>query len=254
MTRDFLMHSLLDQYEASMETARARFDRDNALSGILRPETDPILLELFLIHFNALGVQMTDPVEGWIRRAGERCEEFGLPELGKALKSHSKAEAGHQLMMVRDTRRLVDRWNRRHATKLDAEKLMATPATRGIQRYCRVHEDNIAGRTPYAQIAIEYEIEMLPLKYGSVFIKGCLERLGADIADCMEFVNEHVTLDIGHSKFNGEQLRTFIERKPESLPALIAAGTEALDAYAEFLGNCELLAGTRLKTLAAAEV
>lgn len=232
------MRNLFDQYETSMETARARFDRDNALSRILRPETDPILLELFLIHFNALGVQMTDPVEGWIWRAGQRCEECGLPELGKALKNHSKAEAGHQLMMVRDTRRLVDRWNRRRE-KLDAEELMSAPATPGIQRYCRVHEDNIAGQTPYAQIAIEYEIEMLPLKYGSVFIKGCLDRLGADIADCMEFVNEHVTLDIGHSKFNGEQLRRFIEGKPESLPALIAAGTEALDAYAEFLSDCE---------------
>jgi hypothetical protein len=247
------MQNLFDQYEASMEIARARFDRDNALSRILRPETDPILLELFLIHFNALGVQMTDPVEGWIRRAGERCEEFGLPDLGKALKSHSKAEAGHQLMMVRDTRRLVERWNRRRSTKLDADELISAPATPGIRRYCGVHEDNIAGKTPYAQIAIEYEIEMLPLKYGSMFIKGCLDRLGADIADCMEFVNEHVTLDIGHSKFNGEQLQRFIERKPESLAALIAAGTEALDAYAEFLGDCEETAARSRESLSPVE-
>ena len=236
------MSNLLEEYDTAVQPARSRFDEDNSLLRMLASDTDPVLLELFLIHFNALGVQMTDPVEGWIRRAGKRCAEFGLPELAKGLKNHSKAEAGHQLMMVRDTRRLVERWNRRRSPQLDADALIAAPPTPGIRRYCRVHEDNIAGDTPYAQIAIEYEIEMLPLKYGPAFITGCLERLGRDIGDCMEFVTEHVTLDVGHSKFNGEQLRKLIETKPNAVPALVAAGSEALDAYAEFLNDCELAA------------
>ena len=46
------------------------------LAVILSPTVDPTLLELFLVHFCAAGVHMTEPVEGWIRRAGERCVTY----------------------------------------------------------------------------------------------------------------------------------------------------------------------------------
>jgi hypothetical protein len=32
---------------------------------------------------------MTEPVEGWIRRAGHRCGELGLEHLAKALAAHA---------------------------------------------------------------------------------------------------------------------------------------------------------------------
>ncbi|MFY0539080.1 hypothetical protein [Nannocystis pusilla] len=52
---------------------------------------------------------MTAPVEGWIRRAGERCLAAGLNEIGNALVAHARHEAGHDAMMVDDTRSLAAR-------------------------------------------------------------------------------------------------------------------------------------------------
>ena len=37
--------------------------------------------------------------------------------------------------------------------------------TEFLRSYCKVYEENIPGDTSFAQIAIEYEIETLPLRY-----------------------------------------------------------------------------------------
>ena len=42
---------------------------------------------------------------------------------------------------------------------MDADELLRMTPSYGASRYCLVHEENIAGSTPFAQIAIEYEIE-----------------------------------------------------------------------------------------------
>jgi hypothetical protein len=55
-------------------------------------------------------------------------------------------------------------------------------------------------------------------------------------------VTEHIDLDIGHTKFNARELAKLIDRIPESLPALVAAGSAALGAYAQFLADCVELA------------
>jgi hypothetical protein len=185
---------------------------------------------------------MTEPVEGWIRRAADRCSALGLPELGEALTRHARAEAGHHLMMIADLRSLAGHWNLRHTPPVDADELLHLMPSYGARRYCRVHEENIVGKTPYAQIAIEYEIEQLPLRYGGLFLSRCIEIFGPDILHSLSFVTEHVDLDIGHTKFNARELAKLIDRIPESLPALVAAGSAALDAYAQFLADCVELA------------
>src|SRR5215472_16224338 len=78
-----------DRYERYLEPARVKFAGSKTLSSILAPGIDPVLLELFLIYCASLGVAMTEPVEDWIRKAGEGCEQFGLRELGRALRRHS---------------------------------------------------------------------------------------------------------------------------------------------------------------------
>jgi hypothetical protein len=76
-------------YEASMEPTRATFTESRTLSILQAPNVNPILLDLFLIYFTAVGVAMTELVENWMRRAGERCEQIGLRALGHALRLHS---------------------------------------------------------------------------------------------------------------------------------------------------------------------
>jgi hypothetical protein len=229
--------SSLERYNQLLIPARERFEASLGLNTI-RSNNDPRLLEAFLLYFSAVGAQMTEPVESWIRRAASRCAALGFADLAEALNRHAQAEAGHHLMMIADLRSLAAHWNTRHRPPVDADELLRTVPSYGASRYCMVHEENIAGETPYAQIAIEYEIEQLPLRYGGLFVTRCLEIFGPEILSSLRFVTEHIDLDIGHTHFNAQQLSKLIDLLPEGLPSLVAAGSAALDAYAQFLADC----------------
>jgi hypothetical protein len=231
----------LERYNQLLASARQRFETSPGLNT-LRSSNDPRLLEAFLLYFCAIGAQMTEPVESWIRRAASRCAALGLRGLAEALTRHAQAEAGHHLMMIADLRSLAGHWNSRHTPQVDADELLRQAPCYGASRYCLIHEENIAGTTPFAQIAIEYEIEQLPLHYGGLFVARCLEIFGPEILPSLSFVTEHIDLDIGHTQFNAQQLSKLIDLIPESLPSLVAAGGAALDAYAQFLTDCVELA------------
>ena len=62
------MPSTIERYNRHLAAVRERFDADPALNA-LRSNNDPQLLLLFLLYFCEIGAQMTQPVEGWIRRA-----------------------------------------------------------------------------------------------------------------------------------------------------------------------------------------
>jgi len=240
--------SSLEKYNQSLAAVRERFDANPALNA-LRSNSDPRMLELFLLHFCAIGAQMTQPVENWIRRAALRSAELGFEQLAKALSQHAKAESGHHLMMIADVHSLANHWNSRHSPPVDADELLRQTPSKGARSYCEVHERNIAGNTPYAQIAIEYEIEQLPLRYGNLFLARCLEVFGPEILPSLSFVSAHIDLDVGHTYFNERELAKLIDSTPEGLPALVAAGTAALDAYAEFLSDCVALAEHHYSTI-----
>ncbi len=228
----------IERYEEAIEPARSRFGSAPAVEKIMSSDVDPELMEAFCIFFCALGVGMTEPVEGWIRRAGERCAEVGCDELGTALCGHAKAEAGHHLMMMDDVRGLCARWNSRGRPRLDPHELLALPRTESVERYRQLHEDVIAGPTPYAQIAVENEIEMLSVEYGPNVLANCTRHLGGQIASDLSFLVTHIDLDSGHTQFNRRQMRAFLETRPEAVDPLVAAGSAALDAYGDFIVDC----------------
>jgi predicted GNAT family N-acyltransferase len=232
----------LDEYERLLAPARERFAARSGLKLLESPTIAPALMESFLLHFCAIGTRMTELVESWLHRSAERCEIIGLPELARALERHARAEAGHHLMMIADVRSLAARWNACRQPPVDAEEFLCQPPTIGALRYCQLHEENIISDRPYAQIAIEYEIEMLSLGYGERLIARCVELLGADVLSCLSFLTEHVNLDVGHTRFNARELGKLIEQDPTRLPTLVTAGTAALDAYAMFLADCAQLA------------
>ncbi len=227
-----------ENYELALIPARQRFADNPKFRAMTASDVDPALLELFLMHFTALGVGMTEPVDGWIRRAGERCRATGLEELGRALTMHAKHEAGHHLMMIEDTKKLAERWNARHAPQISATELLALGATPGVTRYRELHETVIAGEAPYGQLAIEYEIEMLSIVHGRALIANCVARLGSDIVKGLSFLEEHVEIDAGHTKFNAAELGRLVDRHPSFVQPLAAAGADALGAYAMFLDDC----------------
>jgi hypothetical protein len=232
------MDILEQSYELAVEDARRQFARDPNLVALLDSPIERDELERFLICFSALGVQMTQPVEHWIARAGQRCIDLGLAQLGAALKAHARHEADHHLMMVEDVRVLVERRNSRLGSDLSADALVARPATPGIQSYVKLHEDVIAGPAPFAQLAIEYEIERLSVGFGGRFVRICVDRLGKEALRGMSFLQEHVALDVGHTKLNQAELGKLLAAHPDFVADLAAAGRSALGAYASFLGDC----------------
>jgi hypothetical protein len=236
-------------YEACVESARKRFAEKSGIAILLAPSIDPLLLEQFFIHFCSRGVPLTEPVEDWLIRSGNRCEEVGFIELGRALRSHAKAESGHHLMMIRDTRALVEKWNSQRAPLLNAEQLLSRPPTPGGRMYQKLHEDTIAGNTPSAQIAIEYEIEMLPVKYGPQLFEQCKRVLGADLLACLSFIDEHISLDVGHTQFNKRQLSKVLDDHPECVEPFVSAGSQVLSAYATFMHDCLSLAQDGVRSL-----
>ncbi len=233
----------IDMYESAMLPARRRFEQRKTIGELLADNVEPNFLLAFLIHFCSLGVAMTAPVESWIRRAGERCVSAGHLKLGKALQGHARHEAGHDELMRRDTHALVDHWNhsRNGLRPLDADILLGAPMTPGIERYRLLHENIINSKTPYCQIAIEYEIEKLSVEYGGRLVQNCAKRIGSDVVACLSFVQEHVALDVGHTTFNRKQLSGFLADNEAALPHLIRAGADALQAYGDFLEDCASL-------------
>jgi hypothetical protein len=225
-------------YEQRLDAARRAFAGGEALRVATSPATSPDLLERFLLHFCAQGVGMTAPVEGWIRRAGERCTEMGLHRLGRALEIHARHEAGHDALFAADTRALAARRIAAGRPAIDAEALLALPAGPGVESYRALHEEVIASATPYGQLAIEYEIEALSVRHGQALLANCAEVLGPDVLSCLSFTTEHVELDAGHTRFNREQLNTLLAERPEMLEPLVTAGSHALAAYQEYLEDC----------------
>lgn len=225
-------------YEPRIAAERADFARLPALETVLHPDIEPDRLLLFFILFCALGVQMTKPVDGWIRRAGERCSKVGLAGLGRALVAHARHEAGHDALMVADTEKLVAFWNARHERKLSAAELLGAPASDGVREYVRVHEEVIASEAPYGQLAIELEIERLSVDHGPRVLGHCAKILGPDVLKGLSFLEEHVALDVGHTAFNESQLDRLLAERPDSLDPLVRSGAAALRAYARFFTDC----------------
>ena len=77
----------------------------------------------------------------------------------------------------------------------------------------------------------EYEIEQLPLRYGSLFLARCFEVFGPEILPGLSFVSAHIDLDIGHTHFNERELAKLIDSAPEILAALLNGVVLALRDY-----------------------
>jgi hypothetical protein len=224
-------------YERHVLPARTRL-RSYVTNALLDPKMKPAHLELFLIHYCARAVPMTEPVEGWIRRAGERCEELGFAQLGRSLRMHARHEANHHLMLIEDVKRLVEDWNQRSDSALEVDALLHVPPTPAIRAYVSLHEDVIAGPAPFCQLAIEYEIEGLSVNAGPDLIKQCERLLGPAFLQKLSFLTEHVSIDVGHTKFNHAQLEKLLAGAPSLALTLGATGDAALKAYGAFLVEC----------------
>ena len=227
-----------EQYLPHVTDVRHLLATGPHVTTLLDPNVEPALLEAFLIQLCALGVYMTEPVDGWIRRAGEACVKAGMVDVGEKLITHAKHEAGHHLMMVEDTKSLVAGWNKRRMPQLDAEQLLAQAPTPAMQEYRQIHEETINSAMPGAQVAIEYEIENLSVVFAPRLIEQCKRVLGDDVMNSLTFIKEHVELDVGHTALNEVMLNKLLGQAPEHAVTIGKTGARALDIYLRFYGDC----------------
>jgi hypothetical protein len=233
----------IERYDELMSPVRALTESHPGIRGLLARDISPVLMHRFLIEYCSLGVQMTAPVDGWIRRAGLRCREIGLTALGDSLVKHAAHEAGHDRMFVDDTKSLIADHHARFQKTLDAGALLDRQCTAAMRRYIDLHEQTIAGPAPFAQVAIELEIERLSITLGPHLITQFQRVLGSEISGCLSFLQEHVALDVGHTALNRKLLARLLEARPEAMDVLVDTGARALGAYLDFMAECLALAG-----------
>lgn len=232
------METLKKLYEPHTLLARSRLDSDSSLRRLLDPHIKPQLLERFLIEWMARAAYMTEPVDGWIRRTGQRCIEQGLDRLGQSLITHAKSETGHHLMTLEDAHALVKHWNQHHAPALQLEQLTAQTPTESMKDYRRLHEETIEGPHPVGQIAIEREIGFLAVEFGPRLMAQVRRVLGEEVADTLTFLHEHIAVDVGHTLLNEKMLTEAITRWPEHGRIYAETGARAMTTYIRFLGDC----------------
>lgn len=217
---------------------RARLETEPVVRTLLSSDISPALLERFMIEWSARGAYMTEPVEEWIRGAGERCIALGQEKLGRGLITHSRHEAGHHLMTIEDTRVLVRRWNTRYAQQLDADALIAQAPTEAMRAYRQLHDDTIASDLPIGQAAIEYEVGYLAVELVPRILAQVTRVLGRESMEQLSFLKEHAAVDVGHTALNERMMEEAITPEPAHAQRLAAIGARGLDCYLRFLGDC----------------
>ncbi len=223
---------LFQCYWQSVEPARVKMkERMEWLSAAI----DQKSVEPFLIHFSALGYHMTSQVADWITSAGQACLAQGYMELGQKLVKHAAHEDGHHELYRNDLKGLLAGYNKKHGAGLTADALIDMPPTPGVASYIQLHEGVISSAHPYAQIAIESEIELVSVLYGPMMIGRCVELLGFGILKQLSFVEDHTLLDVGHTTYNFKAMDAFLNEHPETLEPLIDAGRAAIRAYTQYL-------------------
>ena len=232
------MNSIEELYDPRIARSRKLIAEAAILRRLLDERIQPALLERFLIEYCSLGVQITEPVESWIRRAGERTTAIGLASTGAALCDHARHEADHHLMFIEDTQKLVAHWNTRHAQKLDAAALIARPPTPGMKHYIQLHEDTIASDQPFAQVAIELEVERLSVTVLPSLLSQFRRVLGDDVMNSLSFLGSHAALDVGHTHINSRMLSTLLTQRPDAAADLARIGAEAMFIYIAFFEEC----------------
>jgi pyrroloquinoline quinone (PQQ) biosynthesis protein C len=105
------------------------------------------------------------------------------------------------------------------------------------QAYIDLHEEVISSGYPYAQVAIELEIEGLAVVWAPKFINNVKAVLGEDTCAELSFWHEHIALDVGHTAFNRRLMNLLLAERGVDVEMIATVGRRALNTYIDFLGQ-----------------
>lgn len=224
------------KYNELTHPARVQFLLSEGINYFMC-EQNKTKLHAFLLSWTVNSIAMTEQVENWIQRAGEKCTQNQMAEVGEKLKHHAHQEADHDLMLVDDAQQLIELWNTKYNDNMTASDITYQKSTTETNAYVQLHEDTINGKHPYAQAAIEYEIERISVVYGPRMLENIHNVLGEQFNNSITFLAEHVLLDQGHTKFNLDLMERCLANGGD-VTELARVGSTALQIYSEFLTKC----------------
>jgi hypothetical protein len=223
------------------------------LADILAEDVDPALLHGFLIQWSSLEVLRHEATERFLVAASRGCAVRGEAELALTL-LRLASEAIHAYRRLADDRRaLVELWNlrsghvepwarsghvepwvRRRPT-LDLTTLLTQPPSPGVER-CHAHQLELAlGPAPWTELAAVYEVQGLLAAIAPRLVALALAKLGEAAAPGLTSLR--ALADHGDSALAHAMARV-LAAHPQWREAMVLAGSETLDHYAEFLREC----------------
>jgi hypothetical protein len=132
----------------------------------------------------------------------------------------------------------VQRWNSaRPRQPLDAEVLLQNKISPAVERYHALHERVINGASPWAELAIDVEIELISVEYGPPLIQRCVQGMGREVLGELSFLREHVSADVSHTSVNFDVVQRLLDAHPQFAQSLVDTAAGALESYADFLGD-----------------
>ncbi|MCB9026750.1 MAG: hypothetical protein H6625_10560 [Bdellovibrionaceae bacterium] len=224
-------------YNCLVHKARTRFHIQPGINFFLT-QSDKKQMHAFLLTWTALSVSNTQPVEGWIRRAGNKCIQLGYNKIGQRLVDHSRQEADHDKMLVEDLEVLVQLWNQKYENKITTKELLSLELPQSTKDYVTLHENVINSDEPFRQVAIEFEIERISVNYGPRMLESVMYSLGREFTKGLGFLAEHVELDVGHTAFNLRLLDSCFKENKAWVNSMAETGSTALNIYGQFLNDC----------------
>ncbi len=226
-------------YELHMLPARKAFRENPVMREMLSLAVNPELVELFVIHFNALSTGMVEPIAHYVRQAGKNSETLGFSDIGPYFEKHSNEENGHDHWAASDTYKAVANWNKRKKSPvLCAQTLLEARYAPSVMEYHKLHEEVINGSTPFAILAIATEIELITTKYGPKMLLQCFLKLGLRRTRQLSYVSNHVKVDWLHTEENMHTIDWLLAAHPEHANPMIETGKRALETYTGFLREC----------------
>ncbi|MET0402066.1 MAG: hypothetical protein ABW123_06655 [Cystobacter sp.] len=246
------MSLVKELYEPYVLSARARISTDPVMRRLVDPTIAPEVLERFFIQFHAFGVYMTEPLEGWNRRAGHRSLLQSLDTLGKSLLAHARQASSLHLTMTEDVQVLVRRWNQRYRPVLHAERLLSQYPTDAMRAYRRLVEETLTGELPPAQIAIEFELSHLMQMLGPHLLANGARVLGREAIEGLGSLKEQASPDAPRAVNQARLMEELVRTMPENARTLAELGAEAIELHLRFiedsLESAEAALGTPLLT------
>jgi hypothetical protein len=232
------MTAALHAYELEIEPARQRVKGREELRELISPTVERDRLHAFLIQWASLSVQLQEPLELFLAEASRRCASHGETKLALELLHIALEAIEIYRMLADDARALAQLWNGRRLPHLDMTSLLTQPVTPAIRRIHEHDRQLVLGADPWAQLASAFEIYTLLASMADRTLAHATGLLGEEARAGLRSLN---TLAQRHaSSTMTRAMGTFLTGNPERLEVMVAAGTQTLEHYGEFLAECSV--------------